>query len=51
MSAIDAVVEGRWGSMVSLRGTDVVNVSIAEATGGLNMVSQARYDEAALLFG
>ncbi|KQV05163.1 6-phosphofructokinase [Leifsonia sp. Root112D2] len=51
MAAIDAVQEERWGSMVSLRGTDVVNVSIAEATGGLNTVPQYRYDEAALLFG
>jgi phosphofructokinase len=51
MAAIDAVQEQRWGTMVSLRGTDVVNVSIAEATGGLNTVPQYRYDEAALLFG
>ncbi|HEV7812790.1 MAG TPA: 6-phosphofructokinase [Leifsonia sp.] len=51
MAAVDAIYEGRWGSMVSLRGTDVVNVSIADATGGLKTVPQARYDEAALLFG
>jgi 6-phosphofructokinase 1 len=51
MAAIDAVQEERWGSMVSLRGTDVVNVSIAEATVGLNIVPQYRYDEAAILFG
>jgi ATP-dependent phosphofructokinase / diphosphate-dependent phosphofructokinase len=51
MAAINAVVEERWGTMVSLRGTDVVNVSIAEATVGLNMVPEERYDEAALLFG
>jgi ATP-dependent phosphofructokinase / diphosphate-dependent phosphofructokinase len=51
MAAIDAALEERWGSMVSLRGTDVVNVSIAEATVGLNRVPMARYEEAALLFG
>jgi 6-phosphofructokinase 1 len=51
MAAIDAVFEERWGSMVSLKGTDVVNVSIADATGGLKTVPQQRYDEAALLFG
>ena len=51
MAAIDAVFEERWGSMVSLKGTDVVNVSIADATGGLKTVPQSRYDEAALLFG
>jgi 6-phosphofructokinase 1 len=51
MSAIDAVQNEQWGTMVSLRGTDVVNVSIADATVGLNTVPQHRYDEAALLFG
>ena len=51
MAAIDAVFEERWGTMVSLKGTDVVNVSIADATGGLKTVPQSRYDEAALLFG
>ena len=51
MAAVDAAYEGRWGSMVSLRGTDVVNVSIADATGGLKTVPPARYEEAALLFG
>jgi 6-phosphofructokinase 1 len=29
----------------------VVNVSIADATGGLKTVPPARYEEAALLFG
>ena len=51
MAAVDAVQERRWGSMVSLNGTDVVNVSIADATVGLNVVPQYRYDEAAILFG
>ena len=51
LAAIDAVVDERWGTMVSLKGTDVVNVSIADATGGLKTVPQSRYDEAALLFG
>ena len=51
MAAIDAVVDGNWGSMVSLRGTEVVNVRISEATEGLNTVPQHRYDEAAILFG
>ena len=35
-----------WGSMVTLRGTDIARVTIAEATGGLNRVPQSRYDEA-----
>jgi phosphofructokinase-like protein len=51
MAAVDAVIEGKWGSMVSLKGTDIANVSIADATMDLNRVTQARYDEAAVLFG
>ncbi|TFC03507.1 ATP-dependent 6-phosphofructokinase [Cryobacterium adonitolivorans] len=51
MSAVDAVIEGKWGSMVSLKGTDIRNVSIADATMDLNRVTQERYDEAAVLFG
>jgi phosphofructokinase-like protein len=51
MSAVDAVIEGKWGSMVSLKGTDIETVSIADATMDLNRVTQARYDEAAVLFG
>ncbi|MBX0300034.1 6-phosphofructokinase [Cryobacterium sp. 1639] len=51
MAAVDAVVDGKWGSMVSLKGTDINTVSIADATMDLNRVTQARYDEAAVLFG
>ncbi|BDI21233.1 6-phosphofructokinase [Herbiconiux sp. L3-i23] len=49
--AVDAVVAEQWGTMVALRGTDIVHSTIAEATGGLNTVPDARYDEAAGLFG
>jgi phosphofructokinase-like protein len=51
MAAVDAAVDGAWGSMVTLRGTDIARVSIAEATGDLNLVPQSRYDEARILFG
>ncbi|MGA0568721.1 6-phosphofructokinase [Rathayibacter sp. KR2-224] len=51
MAAVDAAQTEQWGSMVSLKGTDVEIVSIADATGGLNTVPDYRYDEAALLFG
>ena len=51
MAAVDAAVDEAWGSMVTLRGTDIARVSIAEATGGLNRVPQSRYDEARILFG
>jgi len=51
MAAVDAVYAGQWGSMVSLRGTDIEVVSIADATIGLKTVPKARFDEAAVLFG
>ena len=49
--AIDAVVEQKWGTMVSLSGTEVVTVDLHDATTVLKTVPQARYDEAAILFG
>ena len=51
MGAIDAIYAEEWGSMLSLKGTELEIVSIADATGGLKTVPQARYDEAAVLFG
>ena len=51
MAAVDAVSDKRWGTMVSLHGTDVVVVPFEEALGNLKTVPQHRYDEAAVLFG
>ncbi|MCH6469271.1 6-phosphofructokinase [Sinomonas terrae] len=51
MAAIDSVVEGRWGTMVSLNGTDIVHVGFEAALGRLKTVPQDRYDEARVLFG
>ncbi|GAA4675499.1 6-phosphofructokinase [Frondihabitans cladoniiphilus] len=51
MAASDSVVEGNWGRMVALRGTDIVHVSFEEALSSLKTVPQNRYDEAAILFG
>ncbi|WP_108249306.1 6-phosphofructokinase [Planctomonas deserti] len=51
LAAVDSVVEGHWGRMVALRGTDIVHVGFAEALGTLKTVPQSRYDEAAILFG
>jgi ATP-dependent phosphofructokinase / diphosphate-dependent phosphofructokinase len=51
LAAIDAVVDGAWGSMVSLRGTDIVRVSMADALGDLKRVPEHRYREAEMLFG
>ncbi len=51
MAAIDAVVNGGWGTMVSLNGTDVEQVDFDPALGQIKSVPQHRYDEAAILFG
>lgn len=51
MAAIDSVVDGVWGTMVALKGTEIEQVSFEEALGNLKAVSQKRYDEAAFLFG
>jgi ATP-dependent phosphofructokinase / diphosphate-dependent phosphofructokinase len=51
MAAVDAAVHRRWGSMVALRGTEIVTASIEEATQAPKLVPAERYEEAALLFG
>lgn len=51
LAAIDAVIHGRWGRMVSLSGTTITHVGFDDALGKLNTVPQSRYDEAAILFG
>jgi ATP-dependent phosphofructokinase / diphosphate-dependent phosphofructokinase len=50
-NAIDAVRDEAWGSMVALRGTDIVRVPLQEATGTLKTVPIERYDEAKAFFG
>jgi phosphofructokinase-like protein len=51
MAALDAAVAQRWGHMVALRGTDIVNVPFADALGTLKTVPLDRYEEASILFG
>jgi 6-phosphofructokinase 1 len=51
LHAIDAVHEGDWGVMVSLRGTDVVRVPLADATAKLKTVDPSLYAEAEVFFG
>lgn len=51
LHAIDAVVDGAWGQMVAMQGTDIVRVPFQDALGELNTVPLARYEEAAALFG
>jgi len=50
-AAVDAVVENRWGTMVSLIGTDIELVDLHSATTVLKTVPRERWDEAAILFG
>ena len=51
LHAIDAVHEGDYGKMVALRGTDIVRVSLSEATAELKTVPADRLDEAKVFFG
>ncbi|SEQ46218.1 6-phosphofructokinase 1 [Streptomyces sp. yr375] len=51
LHAIDAVHEGDFGTMVALRGTDIVRVPIAQATARLKTVNPQLYAEAGVFFG
>ncbi len=45
LSAVTAIAEGDFGTMAALRGTDVVQVPLAEATGELKTVPASRLEE------
>jgi 6-phosphofructokinase 1 len=51
LHAIDAATDGDWGTMVALRGTDIIRVPLAEATKELKLVPPERYAEAEVFFG
>jgi phosphofructokinase-like protein len=51
LNAVDAVAERDFGTMVALRGTDIVRVKLAEATAELKTVPLERYKEAEVFFG
>ena len=51
MNAVRVISEGGWGSLVALRGTDIVTTTFESALGQLKTVPDARWSEAALLFG
>jgi 6-phosphofructokinase 1 len=51
LHAIDAAHDGEWGTMVALRGTEIVRVPLAEATAELKTVPLQRYAEAEVFFG
>jgi ATP-dependent phosphofructokinase / diphosphate-dependent phosphofructokinase len=49
--AIDAVHDSAFGTMVALRGTQIVRVPLADATSELKTVPPERYAEAEVFFG
>jgi 6-phosphofructokinase 1 len=49
--AVGAVHDEAWGSMIALRGTDIIRVPLAEATRELKLVPPGRYAEAEVFFG
>ena len=51
INAIDAVRDGAFGTMVALRGTQIVRVPLAEATSEVKLVPPERYAEVEFIFG
>ncbi|CAA9332257.1 MAG: Pyrophosphate-dependent fructose 6-phosphate-1-kinase [uncultured Nocardioidaceae bacterium] len=51
LHAVTAVHDGDFGTMVALRGTEIVRVSLAEGTGELKTVRPELYEEVEVLFG
>jgi 6-phosphofructokinase 1 len=51
LAAVRAVHAGASGVMVALRGTDIVQVPLAEAIAHLKLVPLERYQEAEVFFG
>jgi ATP-dependent phosphofructokinase / diphosphate-dependent phosphofructokinase len=49
--AIRAVADGEFGTMVALRGTEIIRVPLAAATSQLKLVPPERYAEAEVFFG
>jgi 6-phosphofructokinase 1 len=51
LHAVDCVRDRAFGTMVALRGTDIVRVPLREAVTGLKQVDPARYAEVGVFFG
>jgi 6-phosphofructokinase 1 len=51
LHAIQAVTDSDFGTMVALRGTEIVRVPLAEGTSELKVVRPELYDEVEILFG
>jgi len=49
--AVELALEGRFGEMVSLRGTEIISVPIEKAVGKLKTVDMRLYDIAKIFFG
>ena len=51
VKAVEAADRGEWGTMVSLRGTDIVQVPLADALAELKLLDNDLYDTAEVFFG
>jgi 6-phosphofructokinase 1 len=51
VKAVEAADRGRWGTMVSLRGTDIVLVPLEEAVAEPKLLDDDLYDTAEVFFG
>ncbi len=51
LQAVTAVAEKDYGTMMALRGTDIVRVPLVEGTGELKLVQAEEYAEAEVFFG
>ena len=51
LTAVDAVSDGRWGTMAALRGEAIELVTLQEAVSQLHTVSAEEYEQAGVFFG
>src|SRR6188472_3472156 len=51
VKAVEAASNGEWGTMVSLRGTDIIQVPLADALAELKLLDDDLYDTAEVFFG
>ena len=51
LHAIEAVHDGDFGTMMALKGTEIVRLKLIEGTGELKLVTPELYAEAAVFFG
>jgi len=49
--AVEAVDEGRFGSMVALRGTDIVLAGLEDAVSAPKLLDPALYEVAEVFYG